>query len=437
MNRKVFIRIIAVCSILLVAEIVLLLAVFNRKQKKKDSSGGLNSEKPEVTQAPTTVIPKPTQEAERKLKEWEELTADDPGIQYDPDFQEVWRVTGQKFYTLNDDFSWLIQSRESFLEEPVLWSKGIDPETVKNTQIDQRLNDIIVYGYDDNGCLSFYRENLNLSYELNTPLEYTLPYDELFSPLEEIAFSAPTNVLPTFLYEYRYNRDGDVVHKWVTISDPYWQSYFFADTGFYPEYKYYYWEDGQLAKWEGYSADGILREEVQVTYIMDSAGRISEYREESDRRFIQTEYIYNSNGVLTEIHESYRSYYKSCYGYDTTRQYNETGELIAKHEVFCDVDPVSKAETQSEWGEEYDFHASEDGKGQRVADFMLYGVDGYAWQYGQYHREYVYDDAGNVIERLTYMDGLLLYREEITYEQVKVPRRNLTEEERIRLRIYD
>ena len=91
MNRKVFIRIIAVCSILLVAEIVLLLAVFNRKQKKKDSSGGLNSEKPEVTQAPTTVIPKPTQEAERKLKEWEELTADDPGMQYDPDFQEVWR----------------------------------------------------------------------------------------------------------------------------------------------------------------------------------------------------------------------------------------------------------------------------------------------------------------------------------------------------------
>ena len=153
MNRKVFIRIIAVCSILLVAEIVLLLAVFNRKQKKKDSSGGLNSEKPEVTQAPTTVIAKPTQEAERKLKEWEELTADDPGIQYDPDFQEVWRVTGQKFYSMNEMFTWF--NPGDFMEEPLLWTKSVEPENVGSTQTGQKLVSEVESRYDVNGSLVY------------------------------------------------------------------------------------------------------------------------------------------------------------------------------------------------------------------------------------------------------------------------------------------
>ncbi|MBO7631661.1 MAG: hypothetical protein J6S78_04965, partial [Lachnospiraceae bacterium] len=107
-----------------------------------------------------------------------------------------------------------------------------------------------------------------------------------------------------------------------------------------------------------------------------------------------------------------------------------------KYTKLFDMDSETRTSTPTDW-EEYYFQASEDEKGQRVADFMAYDLDGSASQYGQYHREYVYDDAGNVIERLTYMDGLLIYREEITYELVKVPLRNLTREERIKHRIYD
>ena len=90
----------AVCAILLAAEIAVLLIVFN-KDRKKDSVGKSNPEKTQVTQEPQndtpdpTDTPEPTQEAERKLKEWEELEAGDPRIQYDPEFQNVWRITGQ------------------------------------------------------------------------------------------------------------------------------------------------------------------------------------------------------------------------------------------------------------------------------------------------------------------------------------------------------
>lgn len=435
MNRKVFIRIIAVCSILLVAEIVLLLAVFNRKQKKKDSSGGLNSEKPEVTQAPTTVIPTPAQAAERKLKEWEDLDADSPKIQFNPKFQDVWRVTGQKLYSMNEMFTWF--SPGDFMEEPLLWTKSVEPEKVGSTQTGQKLVSEVESRYDVNGSLVYYRQHYNIDmYSYPSEYEYEMGYDRLFSPLSEIAFDASSDPAPMFYFDYRYNSDGDVTHKFVTISED--KSYFGAD--WYPEYKYYYWNDGELAKWEGYSADGKLAEEVEVTYVRDAAGRITEYREDSEIRHIHMEYTYNSSGVLTATRESYRLYREDMIGwrngYDATRTYNEAGELIAKHTKLFDMDSETRTSTPTDW-EEYYFQASEDEKGQRVADFMAYDLDGSASQYGQYHREYVYDDAGNVIERLTYMDGLLLYREEITYEQVKVPRRNLTEEERIRLRIYD
>ena len=331
----------------------------------------------------------------------------------------------------NDMFFWLEQF--NFMEEPILWSKDIDPRNVASTQTGQRLNDVLVYDYDQNGNLVYYRQELNLGYE-DFPVEYTIPNDALFSPLVGVFYDAPTNLPPTCSYEYRYNRDGDVVHKWITLSDPTWAEYY--EWSWYPEYRYYYWEDGKLAKWEGYSADGQLKEEVQVTYVTDTAGRVTEYREDSDLRRIQKEYAYNSDGNLTEMRESVRQYYGWGYGYDATKQYNEAGELIAKHQKFYDVNVAAKTETPTDW-EEYDFHASEDEKGQRVADFMMYGLDGYASYFGKYHREYVYDTAGNVIERLTYINGLLVYREEITYEQVRVPLRNLTEEEHIKLRIFD
>lgn len=431
MNRKTLICMLAVCLILLAAEMAVLLTVFS-KDRKKGRSGESNSKKPEVTQEVPTDTPEPTQEAERKLKEWEELEAGDPKIQYNPEFQNVWRITGQKFYTSNDMFFWLEQF--NFMEEPILWSKDIDPSNVASTQTGQRLNDVLVYDYDQNGNLVYYSQLLNMTYEGDFQPEYVISYDALFSPLVGVFYDAPTNLPPTCSYEYRYNRDGDVVHKWITLSDPTWAEYY--EWSWYPEYKYYYWEDGKLAKWEGYSADGQLKEEVQVTYVTDTAGRVTEYREDSDLRRIQKEYAYNSDGNLTEMRESVRQYFGWGYGYDATKQYNEAGELIAKHQKFYDVNVEAKTETPTDW-EEYDFHASEDEKGQRIADFMMYGLDGYASYFGKYHREYVYDTAGNVIERLTYINGLLVYREEITYEQVRVPLRNLTEEERIKLRIFD
>ena len=433
MNRKTILGIAALCAVLIAVEIAVMMALYN-KDRKKERGSIEEPKKPTAAQELPTATPTPAQAAERKLKKWEELDADSPKIQFNPKFQDVWRVTGQKFYSMNEMFTWF--SPGDFMEEPLLWSKDVEPEKVGSTQTGQMLVSEVESRYDVNGSLVYYRQYYDIDSMYSYPSVYEMGYDRLFSPLSEIAFDASSDPAPMFFFDYRYNSDGDVTHKFVTISED--KSYFGAD--WYPEYRYYYWDDGELAKWEGYSADGKLAEEVEVTYVRDEAGRITEYREDSEIRHIQMEYTYNSSGVLTATRESYRLYREDMIGwrngYDATRTYNEAGELIAKYTKLFDMDSETRTSTPTDW-EEYYFQASEDEKGQRVADFMAYDLDGSASQYGQYHREYVYDDAGNVIERLTYMDGLLIYREEITYELVKVPLRNLTREERIKLRIYD
>ena len=202
--------------------------------------------------------------------------------------------------------------------------------------------------------------------------------------------------------------------------------------GIYPEYKYYYGDDGRLALREAYSKTGELKESLWMNYTMDEQGRITVYSEiVSNTRSLIKEYLYDDNGILTEVRESYRGEDQYA-NRDVMKQYNDNGELIGKKIDFL----LANNYTESGYTvvDTYEFGSEINNDGQRICKFTLEDVDSYE---GEYHRTYEYDTAGNVTARTTYTpDGLLLYREEISYELFNVPISKLTEEERIKLKMY-
>lgn len=440
MNRKTFfITIVTVCAVLIAAEIGVIIGIY-RKGRKKDEKKSDVTPSITVTEAPTgTVItdpapptvsskpyenftPTPTPEA------WVdrfELYPGDPRIEgTEEGYRDVWRVTEQRFYTMNEMFFWI--EPRTYMEEPFMWSKDIDLHTAQASQMNSVLDGLISYDYDPRGNLLSRKEELCIMYDW-APDEYTFTYDALFSPYVTIDYGGVRYPYPSLGHRYSYDTKGRVIHEWTEKQEGCTYS-----EGIYPEYKYYYGDDGRLALREAYSETGELKESLWMNYTMDEQGRIAVYSEiVSNTRSLIKEYLYDDNGILTEVRESYRGEDQYA-NRDVMKQYNDNGELIGKKIDFL----LANNYTESGYTvvDTYEFGSEINNDGQRICKFTLEDVDSYE---GEYHRTYEYDTAGNVTARTTYTpDGLLLYREEISYELFNVPISKLTEEERIKLKMY-
>ncbi|MBO4696825.1 MAG: RHS repeat protein [Lachnospiraceae bacterium] len=438
MNRKkFFITIVAICVVLIAAEAGIMLGLFRKGRKKDENKPGNNvtvtTEAPspteiEVTEAPKPAaqelfggfVPTPTPEA------WVDRLELYPGDRRiegtEEGYRDVWRVTEQRFYTMNDVFFWI--EPRPFMEEPFMWSKEVDRNRLAETKVNSSLAGLINYTYDARGNLLSLREDIGL-YRVNWEAQqYDITYDALFSPYVTVDFDGYSTPSPLLNHRYAYDTEGRIIHEWIEEREFYAGSY--SDHG-YPEYVYYYGDDGRLALREGYKKDGSLAESMWINYTFDEQGRISVYSEQSGYRCLTKEYAYDSNGNLSTITESYRCKLPDD-DYDLVRQYNENGELVGKKKTYDYIeDGIRKTAS-------FGFESVTGDDGQRVCKFDLDGMDGNP---DYYTRTYEYDGNGNVTARNTYSPaGLLLYREEIKYEKFNVPISKLTDEERIKLKMY-
>lgn len=439
-RKKFFITIVSVCIILVAAEIAVVLGLFRKENKK-------NTEKPTETEFAATEQPSPTEtvkptntpEPAKVLKTFDdfiptptpeawvnriELYPGDRRIEgTEEGYYDVWRPTEQRFYTMNEMFFWI--EPRTYMDEPFMWSKEVDRNSLEGARMESTLAGLISYQYDPRGNLLLLKENPCYIYQWDTR-EYRISYDALFSPYVTIDYNGYSSPYPMLNHRYAYDTEGRIIHEWLEEQEQYSGCY--SEYG-YPEYVYYYGEDGRLALREGYTKDGELAESLWMNYTFDEQGRISFYSESNEKRSLHKEFFYDDNGILTEVKEYHR---EKNLDRDITKRYNENGELIG---IAIDCLLLNNfTESGFTITNSYEFTSETGPDGQRISRFTLDGEDGNP---DYYVRTYEYDDVGNVTERATYSpDGLLLYREEITYEQFNVPVSKLTEAERIKLKLY-